>query len=208
MTTQDALAMPASAALDHGSLSQTRYMLRRKFFNFLHAGFHLYDPHENVVLYMRQRGFKLKEDLRIFTGEDMKEEVLRIAARSIIDFSGTYDVFDSRTQERLGSLQRHGFKSMLKDEWTILDADGAALGKIEEDNLVLALVRRFLSNLVPQTFVGTAQGQRVFTFTQRFNPFIQKIDLDFSPDTAGALDRRMGLACALLMVAIEGRQQG
>jgi hypothetical protein len=46
----------------------------------------------------------------------------------------------------------------------------------------------------------------VLCFRQRFNPFIAKIDLDFSMDTQGRLDRRLGIAAAVLLCAIEGRQ--
>lgn len=207
MNANDALSPMTPSSLAGGAMSHQRYLLRRRLFNFLHNGFHLYDANGNVVLFMRQRGFRLKEDLRIFTGEDMREEVLRIKARSIIDFGATYDVVDSATGENLGALRRKGLKSLLKDEWVILDPEGAEVGLVEEESMVLALVRRLLTNLVPQTFNGTIRGGRVFNFTQRFNPFLLKIELDFSPDTGGLLDRRMGLACALLLSAIEGRQE-
>ena len=61
---------------------------------------------------------------------------------------------------------------------------------------------------VPQKFVGTIQGQPVCEFRQHFNPIVQKITLDFSIDTSGLLDRRLGLAAAVLLCAIEGRQGG
>lgn len=208
MNAIDALSLSPDQTLAGGPLSHRNYLLRRRLFNFLHTGFHLYDPNGNLVLYMRQRGFRLKEDLRIFTGEDMAHEVLRIKARSVLDFGATYDVFDSATQENLGALRRKGFKSLFKDEWIVLDPQGAEIGKVEEDSMVLALVRRWLTTLVPQTFFGTIHGNRAFVFTQQFNPFVQKLALDFTPDAAGQLDRRMGLAAALLMTAIEGRQSG
>jgi len=206
MNVHDALATHSPGTLAGGPLAHQRYLLRRRFFNVLHNGFHLYDANGNLVLFMRQRGFRLKEDLRIFTGEDMREEVLRITARSIIDFGATYDVVDSATGESLGALRRNGFKSLLKDEWAILDPMGNEIGLVEEDNLALAIVRRWVWSLVPQSFNGSVRGSRAFVFTQRFNPFVLKLELDFSPDTQGLLDRRMGLACALLMSAIEGRQ--
>jgi hypothetical protein len=44
-------------------------------------------------------------------------------------------------------------------------------------------------------------------FKQTFNPLIAKINLDFSPDTGGVLDRRLGIAGAVLLCAIEGKQR-
>lgn len=201
-----ALQISPGSALTPGRFAHVRYLLRKKVFKLFGGAFHIYDPNGGVAFYSKLKAFKLKEDVRVFTGEDMGTEVLSIKARQIIDFGATYDVVDSRTAERLGALRRKGFKSLLRDEWLILDAQDAEVGRITEDSLLLALVRRLLSNLVPQTFVGIVDGQRVFEFRQHFNPFIQKIDLDFGMDAQGLLDRRMGIAAGVMMCAIEGRQ--
>jgi len=204
----NALEVAPSRSVSPGRFSHSQYLLRKKVFKIFGDAFHIYDPNGGVAFYSKLKAFKLKEDVRVFTGEDMGTEVLSIQARSILDFGATYDVVDSRTGERLGALRRKGFKSIIKDEWLILDANDTEVGMIAEDSMLLALVRRFLSNLVPQTFVGTVGGQTVFQFKQRFNPFIQKIELDFSSDTAGRLDRRMGIAAGVMLCAIEGRQSG
>ncbi len=182
------------------------YTVRRKIFKLLGAAFHIYDPNGNVAFYSKQKAFKLKEDIRVYTGEDMQNEVLTIKARSIIDFSAAYDVFDPATQTKVGALKRKGMKSILKDEWIILDANENQIGLIQEDSMMLALVRRFLTNLVPQSFDGTINGQKVCHFKQNFNPFVTKITLDFSMDINSRLDRRLGIAAAVLLCAIEGKQ--
>lgn len=45
-------------------------------------------------------------------------------------------------------------------------------------------------------------------FKQNFNPFVTKLSLDFSTDTERRLDRRLGLAAAVLLCAIEGKEKG
>ncbi|XXF78405.1 hypothetical protein P2318_01225 [Myxococcaceae bacterium GXIMD 01537] len=207
MTTNALQSRPRSD-LAAGRFGHSRYLIRRKFFKIFGGAFHIYDEAGNLAFYSKMKAFKLKEDLRVFTNEEMNEEVLTIQARSILDFGATYDVTDSATGRKLGALRRKGLKSMLRDEWLIFDANDNEVGTIQEDSMLLALVRRLLTNLVPQTFQGTLGGAPVFTFSQRFNPFIQKIDLDFSVDTNGRLDRRLGIAAAVLLCAIEGRQDG
>lgn len=197
-----------SSDLAAGRFGQRRYMIRRKFFKLFGGAFHIYDEAGNVAFYSKMKAFKLKEDLRVFTGEDMQEQVLSIQARNILDISATYDVTDPQTGQKVGALRRKGLKSILRDEWLILDVNDQEVGTIQEDSMLLAIVRRFLTNLVPQTFQGAVGGTPVFTFRQYFNPFIQKIALDFSADTSSRLDRRMGIAAAILLCAIEGRQQG
>lgn len=183
-----------------------RYLARKKVFSFLGQAFHIYDAQGNLCFYVKQKAFKLKEAITVFADEGKTQPLLTIQARSVLDFGATYDVATVEG-EALGALRRRGFKSMLRDQWEILDTSDEVVGTIEEDSMALALVRRLLSNLVPQGFTVELLGNTVATFQQRFNPFIAKIELDFSMDTAGELDRRLGIAAVVLLMAIEGRQQ-
>ena len=184
-----------------------QYIIRRKIFSFLGAAFHIYDPQGNVVFYSKQKAFKLKEDIRVYTDESQSQEVLLIAARSVIDFSASYDVIDSASGEKIGVLRRKGLSSILRDQWQVLDAADQPVAAIREDSMALALVRRFLSNLIPQTFYCEADGQRLWTLKQNFNPFVLKIRLSFEGDPDVVLDRRLAIAASILLCAIEGRQQ-
>lgn len=186
------------------------YLIRRKFFKLFGAAFHVYGPNGELVFYSKQKAFRLKEDIRLYGDEDATDEVLTIHARSWLDFAAAYDVRDAQTGEKVGGLKRRGFKSMVRDEWIFMDANDNDIGLIQEDSQMLALVRRFVpfGDFIPQAYSGTIQGQPVCEFRQHFNPIIQKITLDFSADTAGLLDRRLGLAAAILLSAIEERQDG
>jgi uncharacterized protein YxjI len=186
--------------------SHQKYLVRRKILKLFGAAFHIYDPDGNVAFYSRMKAFKLKEDIRLYTGEDMQEEVLTIKARKILDFSAAYDVVDPTTNEKVGVLKRKGFKSIFKDEWIFMDANDRDIGLIKEDSTFLAMLRRVLTSLVPQTYNGFIGDTQVCTFKQNFNPFVIKITLDFSRDTQNLLDRRLGIAAAVLLCAVEGKQ--
>lgn len=183
--------------------------MRRKVFKLLGAAFHVYDMQGNLLMYSKQKAFKLKEDIRIYTGEDMQSELLTIQARQIIDFSAAYDVVDSQARAKVGSLKRKGWKSMLRDEWVVMDPYDREIGTIVEDSTTLALVRRFIdaaSLFLPQKFHAEFAGGTVATFQQNINPFVRKLTVDFSMDPHGRFDRRLGLAAAALLSAIEGKQ--
>ena len=60
--------------------------------------------------------------------------------------------------------------------------------------------------MAPQKFIGYIGDVPVLEFSQNRNPFVQKIELDYGPDVNGLLDRRLGIAAAALLCAIEGRQ--
>lgn len=179
------------------------YRIRRKVLKLAGASFHVFDG-DRVVAFCSQAAFKLREDIRLFTDESKTQELLAIRARQIMDFAAAYDVVDSRTRDKVGAVRRRGFASFVRDSWEILDADDRVLGRLEEDSMAMALLRRFLSNLIPQSF--HLQGPRggVATLTQRFNPLVYSLDVRTSADTG--IDARLVLAAAILLAAIEGRQ--
>ncbi len=154
------------------------------------------------------KAFKLKEDIRLYTDETMTAELISIQARKILDFSAAYDVVDSATGRKIGALKRKGWKSLMRDEWIIMDANDNEIGGIQEDNAFVAFIRRFVTNLIPQTFNVQLGGQPVAEFKQNFNPFVSKLTLDFSLDVQRRLDPRLGIAAGVLLCAIEGKQEG
>ena len=98
------------------SFTHPTYLIRRKFFRLLGAAFHVYDPDGGLVFYSKQKAFKLREDIRLYSDESMTTEVLTIQARQIVDFSAAYDVVETATGTKLGALKRKGWKSIVWDE--------------------------------------------------------------------------------------------
>ncbi len=184
----------------------THYSLRRKFFKMFGASFQIFDQDGRQLFYSKQKAFKLREDIRLYGDESLREELLVMKARQIIDFGATYDVIDMTTGRNVGALRRQGFKSLFRDRWTILNEDGAEIGEIQEDQAILAFLRRYITTLIPQSYHAIIGGVESATFSQHFNPFIFKMDLDFSADTEHRFDRRLGIAAMILLAAIEGRQ--
>jgi uncharacterized protein YxjI len=191
----------------HERFNHRTYLIRRKVLQLFGATFHVYDPAGQVALYARLKAFKLKEDIRLYTGEEMQTEVLKIQARQMIDFAAAYDVYDSQTGEKVGALKRKGWKSLLRDEWVLMDVDDRELGRVQEESMLLALVRRFVLNLIPQTFYATVDGVRSCKFVQNFNPFVSKLTVDFAENAQGQLDPRLGIAAGILLLAIDGKQR-
>jgi uncharacterized protein YxjI len=188
--------------------SHQTYLLRKKFWQIFGGSFYIYDPNGALVLFSKMKAFKLKEDIRVFTDETLQTEALSIQARSVLDFSGSYDVYDSKSGQRVGALRRKGLKSSFyKDEWVILDNTEREIGLIQEESAFLALLRKYLLGaLIPQSFTAQMGGRTVATFSQHFNLFATKLTLDFSADPQRQFDRRMGIAAGILLCAIEGKQ--
>jgi uncharacterized protein YxjI len=190
----------------HSAFTFKQYLLKRQVLA-LTGKFRLYTPDGSLVFFSQQRMFQLKEDIRVYSDEQKSQELLLIKARHIIDFSAAYDVYDPLEQRKVGVLRRKGFRSLLRDEWELLDANERLIGVLIEDNVTRALLRRFLLGIfLPQDYDLLIDGQRAADFKQRFNLFRYELDVDLSQEAAHKLDARLALAGAILLGTIEGRQ--
>ena len=182
------------------------YLLRRQAIA-LTGKFRFYDPAGRLVMFSEQKMFRLKEDIRIYGDESKTQEVLSIQARQIMDFSAAYDVVDTQMNQKVGALRRKGWSSLVRDEWEVLDASDNVIARLFEDSVGLALLRRLLlGSWLPQNYDIAMGEARVADLKQRFNLFRYEMDLDFSMDPSSRLDRRIGIAAAVLLATVEGKQ--
>ncbi len=71
-----------------------------------------------------------------------------------------------------------------------------------------AILRRtLLGVLLPQEYQILMGEQPAAVFRQRFHLFRYEMDLEFLAGMGMGLDRRLGLAAAILLAIIEGRQR-
>jgi len=188
------------------AFNQTTYFFRKKVFKLFGGSFKVFDNDGRVLFYSEQKAFRLKEDLRIYSDESKKEELINIKTPQILDFSAIYHVTDSTTKEQVGSLKRKGFKSIISDEWLFLSNDLKEIGKMKEKSIGGALLSRFI-NLIPQKYIIIDSEQReIALISQFFNPFILKYQLTFTNPNQ-SIDKRLILAAGILLCSIEGRQQ-
>jgi uncharacterized protein YxjI len=178
-----------------------RYYIQTKFLRIFGGEFWFKDSNDQVIAYSKQKRFKLKEDIVLYTDETCAQPLISIKARSVIDFGATYDIVDVTTGESLGAARRKGLKSLFKDTWKILDANGNEYAELIEDSV--AILRRFVP-FIPAKYHFSIQGQHDIMLHQRFNPIIKKTDI-LIPE-GHQLDRRVIAAVALLNSVIEGRQ--
>jgi uncharacterized protein YxjI len=183
------------------------YQVKRQVFA-LTGKLRFYSPDGTLVLFAEQKMFRLREDIRLFGDEAKSQELLLIKARQIIDWAAAYDVVDGATGQKVGVLRRKGWASMIRDEWEVLDSNDQPVGLLFEDSMGRAILRRFvLGSLLPQDYDISLGETRVADLKQKFTFFGYEMMLDFSMDTAGRLDRRLGIAAATLLAIIEGKQK-
>src|SRR5512147_2887165 len=123
----------------HNAFQFNQYLLKRQVFA-LTGKLRFYDPQGELMLFCEQKMFKLREDIRVYADENKTQEVLSIKARQIVDFSAAYDVVDTALNQKVGALRRKGLRSILRDEWEVLDANDNVKGLLFEDSMGLALL--------------------------------------------------------------------
>lgn len=187
------------------------------------------DREGNVVISARQKGYQRREDIRVYADEENTDEILAIKNEKIRDFSGKFDVTDSKTGELVGSLKRKGWKSELRDEWLILSPEGDEIGKLREQSKygsaylkravtlarafvdaipVVGIINDFIPSIyaaAPQRFtISGTDGEEVAEVRHSrklgFNLFMDVKQKDPS------IDRRLLTAANVLLCTIEGPQ--
>ena len=80
------------------------------------------EPNGNLVCYVKQKAFKLKEAVTVFADQAQTQPLYTINANKILDFSANYQ-FADRNGAPLGSVRRRGMKSLWKAHYDIYDGE-------------------------------------------------------------------------------------
>lgn len=162
------------------------------------------------VAFVRQKRLKIKEDIRFFADDSEREELFRIKARAVFEVGGRYDV-TTPAGERLGTLEKLFGKSLLRSTWRVLDPAEQEVAVVKERSLPVALLRRALdvlpyTDLIPVLFHFTidAGDEHLGDFTRAFG-VRDKYTLDLSSDGERRLDRRVAIALAVALDALQSR---
>lgn len=91
------------------------------------------DAHGNLIAYVRQKMFKLKEDIVVYRDTSKTEEMYRIKANKWLDFNTSYSFTDANGSA-LGRVSRKGWKSIWKASYELHDENDKQDLIIHEEN--------------------------------------------------------------------------
>ena len=86
-----------------------------------------------TIAYVRQKMFKLKEDIQIFSDENRTKVNYTIKADRWLDFSAAYSFYDSDGSV-LGKIARKGWRSLWKAKYEIIDQHDQLQYSVSEEN--------------------------------------------------------------------------
>jgi uncharacterized protein YxjI len=167
------------------------------------------------ICFVEQKRFTFKEDIRFYLDDSKQDELLRIKARQRFDPRATYDVTDE-TGTKIGEIQKVFGKSLLRSTYRINDASGAELATATEKKMWVALLRRavgfipYVENVadwlpIPYHFVFMRGEEIIGQNTRQMWKIRDVYTIDMSRDPERTLDRRLVLALAVGMDALQAR---
>lgn len=115
--------------------------------------FSVTDANGRLIAYVKQKLFKLKEDVTVFADQEQKQPLYSIKADRIIDFSARYH-FTTAQGTPLGSVKRQGLRSLWKSHYDVLDGEVVAMTITEENPWVKVLDALFSEIPVLGMFSG------------------------------------------------------
>ena len=134
--------------------------------------------------------------------------MFQIKQTQIVDAWGQFNVIDLQSNQPLGYIKRNIISAFVKDTWEIYTMDNRMVGKIEEKSTGHALARKYMPGgaLIPEDMHVMLEGQVIADIKQDFKIIgdIWSLNCQNVPPN---FDRRVLLACMLLMGMIERRHK-
>jgi uncharacterized protein YxjI len=162
------------------------------------------------IAFVRQKRMAIKEDIRFFRDENETEELFRLKARAVMEFSGRYDVTTPDGQ-KVGVLGKVFGKSLLRSTWSVLDAEEQELAIAKERSVPIAILRRVIDAVpygdfvpIPFHFTIDAGDRHLGDLNRRFG-VRDTYDLDLSGDVERTIDRRLAISLGIALDALQSR---
>ena len=186
---------------------QNHYIIEKKALRIVDQ-YWIEDSMGTKLAYSKQKFWKIKEDIRIYTDESMNQELFRVMQAQIIDAWGKFDVIDSATNIPLGYFRRKALMSaIISDEWELYNMNNQLLGRLAEGT-GRGLARKYLpfGGLIPEKITMDLNGRAVVQINQRFKIIGDIWDIHCH-SLPNEFDRRVLLAGVILMAMIERQRK-
>lgn len=181
--------------------TQGHYIIRRKFWSFLERVFRVFTADGQMIMYVKHPLLKLREEFVIYADESEANALLRVKSKQMIAINFSYEITDPKSGNLVGSVQKKGLKSLIRDKFIIHDAAGTEIGYAEEQGA--SILRRFIPLLTSKHAIFV-DGQQAAYIQQKFRFFTKEFEVTLQPSK---LDPQFVLAVALLALMAEARRE-
>lgn len=103
------------------------------------------DAGGNLLMFIKQKMFKLKENVEIYRDQSQSQLLFRIAADRVIDFSANYNFTDAQGNQ-WGAVRRKGMRSLWSAHYEVIQ-DGQIDMTIEEESPMKKVLESLLGEI-------------------------------------------------------------
>ncbi|WP_040765763.1 LURP-one-related family protein [Novipirellula maiorica] len=172
------------------------------------------DASGNVLMFIKQKMFKLKEKVNIYSDSSQSNLIFTIASDRMIDFSANYHFTDAQGNE-WGAVRRKGMKSLWSAHYEIMQNgaidmtinEESPMKKVLESLLgeipIIGLVAAYLLN--PSYIVSRPDGTPLLRLTKRPAVFEGKFVLEKLGEMPEDDELRSLLGMIMLVLLERGR---
>ena len=174
------------------------------------------DASGQVIAYVRQKMFKLKEAITVYSSQAKTNELYKINADRVIDFNANY-AFTNVDGDTLGKVGRKGMKSLWKANYQILDNANNTLYEIKEENPwakvmdalcceipVVGMFTGYMFN--PKYLVSTSEGTPVARLSKEASFWGRKFKLEKLSEIEA--EKGESVMLSLMMMVLLERRRG
>ena len=174
------------------------------------------DAEGRTIAYVKQKMFKLKEDVNVYSDETKTDIIYKIKADRWIDFSAAYAFLDKEGKE-FGKVARKGWRSIWKARYEIIDQDQRPQYTLTEENAwakvfdgllgeipILGMFTGYLFN--PSYIVADKEEKAIYRLKKSPSFFGRKFDLTKLEQSDSDDDVRIMMA--LMMMTLLERRRG
>jgi uncharacterized protein YxjI len=169
------------------------------------------DASGKTLAYIRQKMFKLKEAVTVYTDDSKSSVLYMIKADKWLDYNANYAFTRGTGEENLGRVGRKGRKSFWKATYEIFDKEGNHEYTIVEENPwakvldnLLGVIGQYFFN--PKYLVQSVDGKNIMRLSKEKSVMGRRFRLDKLGETSAEESERILLS--LMMMNLLERQRG
>jgi hypothetical protein len=175
----------------------------------------VHDASQRLLMYVKQKAFKLKEAVTVFADEAQTKPLYKIAADRVIDFGATYNI-TTNDGAYVGAVRQQGMRSLWRARYDIV-RNGKVVFTAKEENPwskvadgifegipVIGMFSGYLFH--PRYLISANGGGDVIRVTKKPAFLEGMFIVDRLPKQLSADDERLLLIGAVTMVLLERRR--
>ena len=168
------------------------------------------------VAFVRQKLFKLKEQVQVFNDESRSQLNFTVKANKWLDFSASYVFYDNQERE-LGRIVRRGWKSLWKSSYDIYDENQKQDFSVNEENPLIKVFDGLFGDIPilgmftgyffnPTYLVTRPDGTAIARLSKEKSFFGRRFSVDKLAEFESGEENRLLLG--LMMMILLERQRG